>query len=399
MMLKITFLLIVLTFANVSWSQSLTISSTGQTGTSGTNWSLASNVLTITGPADVNASVISGHLASNNLSLSGVVNISVNAAISWSTNTTLTLNASQNILVYRDITASGSSPELNIYYGGSNATTAPNNTYIYALSQRNRNKINFSSSSAVFRVGNETYSVVTNLSQLTQAMSNATSSTRVALGASISLSQTYTNSLFPINFEGKFDGLGQVIDGLKIRNSGGTSVKADLGLFSQLQGATVRNIGITNIDILTNSTVAGTSGSEFRIGALAGNIGNSSLGTTGYSASAYTSIIESVWSSGNIGTANDYYTDNVNSGDRQKFFFAGGLVGSVNNGTANISRCYSYCNVSSSGSYTDNIALGGLIGDVGKNISIPFSHITGTNTDLILNLSKSFTTGSILSGT
>jgi hypothetical protein len=206
MMLKITFLLIVLTFANVSWSQSLTISSTGQTGTSGTNWSLASNVLTITGPADVNASVISGHLASNNLSLSGVVNISVNAAISWSTNTTLTLNASQNILVYRDITASGSSPELNIYYGGSNATTAPNNTYIYALSQRNRNKINFSSSSAVFRVGNETYSVVTNLSQLTQAMSNATSSTRVALGASISLSQTYTNSLFPINFEGKFDG-------------------------------------------------------------------------------------------------------------------------------------------------------------------------------------------------
>ncbi len=398
-MLKITFLLIVLTFANVSWSQSLTISSTGQTGTSGTNWSIASNVLTITGDADINASVISNHLTSNNLSLSGVVNTYVNAAISWSSNSTLTLNASQNILVYSDITASGSSPQLNIYYGGSNSTTAPNNTYIYALSQRNRNKINFSSSSAVFRVGNETYSVVTNLSQLSQVMSSATSSTRVALGASISLSQTYTNSLFPINFSGKFDGLGQVINGLKIRNSGGTSVKANLGLFSQLQGATVRNIGITNIDILTNSTVAGTSGSEFRIGALAGNIGNSSLGTTGYSASAYTSTIESVWSSGNIGTANDFSSDGTSTGDRQKFFFAGGLVGSINNGTANISRCYSYCNVSSSGSYTDNIALGGLIGDVGKNISIPFLHITGTNADLILNLSKSFTTGSILSGT
>ena len=220
-------------------------------------------------------------------------------------------------------------------------------------------------------------------------MSNATSSTRVALGASISLSQTYSNSLFPINFSGKFDGLGQVIDGLRIRNSGGTSVKADLGLFSQLQGATVRNIGITNIDILTNSTIAGTSGSEFRIGALAGNIGNSSLSTTGYSASAYTTTIESVWSSGNIGTANNFSSDGTSTGDRQKFFFAGGLVGSINNGTANISRCYSYNNVSSSGSYSENLAIGGLIGDIGININIP-THTTSTNTSIGFNLSKSF---------
>jgi autotransporter-associated beta strand protein len=387
-----TFLLILTTNA-----QNLTISSTGQTGTSGSNWSIASNVLTITGNADVNASVISNHLASNNLSLSGVVNAYVNSAISWSSNSILTLNASQNILIYSDITASGSSPQLYVYYGGSNASTAPNNSFIYALSQRNRNKINFSSSSAVFRVGNESYTVCTNLSELSQALSNATSSTRVALGASISLSQTYTNSLFPINFSGKFDGLGQVIDGLRIRNSGGTSVKANLGLFSQLQGATIRNIGITNIDILINSTSAGTTGSEFRIGALAGNIGNSSLTTSGYSSSAYTTTIESVWSSGNIGTANDFTSDNQSSGDRQKFFFAGGLVGSINNGTANISRCYSYCNVSSSGSYTDNLSAGGLIGDVGINLNLT-GHTTSTNSSILFNLSKSFSTGSILTG-
>jgi autotransporter-associated beta strand protein len=398
MNIKITFLLI-LSFINLNAQNTLTISTTGQTGTSGTNWSLSSNVLTITGIADVNASVISGHLASNNLSLSGVANISVNAAISWSSNTTLTLNASGNILISRDITASGSSPQLYIYHGGSNATTAPSVSATYALSQRNRNKINFSSSSAVFRVGNETYTVCTNLSQLSQAMSNATSSTRVALGASISLSQTYSNSLFPINFSGKFDGLGQVIDGLRIRNSGGVGVKADLGLFSQLQGATIRNIGITNVDIITNSTAAGTTGSEFRIGALAGNIGNSSLTTTGYSATAYTTIIESVWSSGNIRTANNFTTDGQSSGDRQKFFFAGGMVGSINNGTANISRCYSYTNVSSSGSYTDNFALGGIIGDAGINISLPRPHTFGNNSHLIVNINRTFSTGSVLSGT
>jgi hypothetical protein len=218
------------------------------------------------------------------------------------------------------------------------------------------------------KIGNETYTLCNNLSQLTNILSSATNTTKVAMGDNVNLNQTYTNSLFPINFSGKFDGLGHVIDGLKIRNSGGVSTKSNLGLFSQLQGATVRNLGITNIDILTNSTIANTSGSEFRVGALAGNIGDSSLASTGYSASAYTTNIESVWTSGNIGTANNFSSDTQSNGDRQKYFFAGGIVGSQNNGTANISRCYSYVNVSSSGSYADNIAIGGLIGDVGKNI-------------------------------
>jgi hypothetical protein len=395
--MKISKIVLILLLSTIATAQNLTISSSGQTGTSGTNWSIANNILTITGIADINVSAINGHLASNNLSFSGVVNMDVKAAISWSSNSNLTLNASQNILIFSDITASGSSPQLNIYYGGSNATTAPNSNYIYTLSQRNRNKISFTSSNSQLRIGNETFTIYNDLTQLAQAMSAATSSTRAALGANINLSQIYSSSLFAINFSGKLDGLGHVIDGLKIRNSGGTAVKADLGLFSQLQGATVRNLGITNVDILTNSSVANTTGSEFRIGALAGNIGNSSLTTTSYSASAYTSTIEAVWTSGNIGTDNNYSSDSQLSGDRQKFFFAGGLVGSINNGTTNISRCYSYANVSSSGSYSDNLAIGGLIGDVGKNISLP-QHITGTSTDMILNLSKSFTTGSILSG-
>jgi hypothetical protein len=67
MRLKITFLLIVLTFTNVSWSQSLTISSSGQTGTSGNNWSISGSnpvIITATGTANVNTSVITGYLNS-----------------------------------------------------------------------------------------------------------------------------------------------------------------------------------------------------------------------------------------------------------------------------------------------------------------------------------------------
>ncbi|MFZ4436145.1 MAG: beta strand repeat-containing protein, partial [Flavobacterium psychrophilum] len=56
-------------------SQNLTISTTGQTGTSGTNWSITGNTLTATGTADINASVINNHLATNALTVraSGVM--------------------------------------------------------------------------------------------------------------------------------------------------------------------------------------------------------------------------------------------------------------------------------------------------------------------------------------
>ncbi|WP_438966773.1 beta strand repeat-containing protein, partial [Flavobacterium sp.] len=397
MKLKLFLFLFVLSF--LGHAQDLTISSTGETGLSGANWTLSANVLNVTGNAIINPSVINGHLASNDLSIIGVSNLYVNGAISWSSNKSLTLNASQNILLYSDVTVGGSSAGLSLFYGGSNATTAPNSSYSCAMSQKNRNKISFASASSQLRIGNEIFTICNTLNQLSSVMTVATSATRVAIGANIYLSDTYSNALFNINFSGKFDGLGHVINGLKIRNSGGASSKTNLGLFAQLQGATVRNLGVTNVDILTNSTSAGTSGSEFRIGSLAGNIGNSALTTTGYSSIAYTTAIESVWSSGNIGTANNFSTDNMSSGDRQKFFFAGGLVGSVNNGTANISRCYSYTNVSSSGSYSDNIAIGGLIGDIGKNINLPVQHTQGTNADMVLNLNKSFTTGSVLSGT
>jgi hypothetical protein len=52
-------------------AQNLTISSSGQTGTSGTNWSISSNTLTVTGTADIRASVIVNALANGNLSVVG----------------------------------------------------------------------------------------------------------------------------------------------------------------------------------------------------------------------------------------------------------------------------------------------------------------------------------------
>ena len=52
-------------------AQTLTISSGGDTGASGTNWSLADGVLTLTGNASVRASVIRGALEAGNLAIEG----------------------------------------------------------------------------------------------------------------------------------------------------------------------------------------------------------------------------------------------------------------------------------------------------------------------------------------
>jgi hypothetical protein len=81
-------------------AQTLTISSTGQTGVSGTNWNLVGNTLTVIGTADINTSVIEGHLSNNSLSIQGnstlfAVNINQNIS-STSAGNGLTIGAVNN---------------------------------------------------------------------------------------------------------------------------------------------------------------------------------------------------------------------------------------------------------------------------------------------------------------
>ena len=56
------FLFVLLFNFSFIFSQNLTITNTGETGSSGTNWNISSNTLTITGNANIRASVIENHL-------------------------------------------------------------------------------------------------------------------------------------------------------------------------------------------------------------------------------------------------------------------------------------------------------------------------------------------------
>ena len=88
MLQRLFFPFIFFIFSSAALAQTLTISSTGQTGTSGTTWNLTGSTLTVTGTANIQSVVIETALNSGDLTIQGsstafVVN--VNQAISSTT--------------------------------------------------------------------------------------------------------------------------------------------------------------------------------------------------------------------------------------------------------------------------------------------------------------------------
>ncbi|MGA1035932.1 MAG: hypothetical protein ACO3VI_11490, partial [Ilumatobacteraceae bacterium] len=356
----------------------------------GSGWTLRDGRITPGGSAvSIDASEVATALTAGDLRIETSGSITIDSDISWSTaGSVLLLEAGNDVEIAADITASGSSSGMVLDAGG--------DWWIDIASNAN---VTLSGSTPVLNINGYSYDFVANATQFA-AM---TASGRYALAESFSASaSTLSTALFQGAFTGTFEGLGNTVDGLTIRSSGGDG-QYPLGLFAELRGATIRHLGITDIDIQTSSTKAGTStatnsGSEFRIGALAGNSGDATM-TSGYSAGAQETTVSRVWSTGSISTANNLPgTDTTSSGDRQKYFYAGGVIGSVNNGTLNLSASYSEVNVSSEGSFSQNLGLGGLIGDVGLNRMTNTAHTTSNSTQVLASVQQSYSTGSLVLG-
>lgn len=104
----------VLLFGNVIHAQNLTLSTSGETGTSGTNWSISGNVLSVTGTASIHVSVITNHLTTVGdleiLANSAVStqHINIDGAINYtgSTARTLTFVARNDVKVNQAVTTS-----------------------------------------------------------------------------------------------------------------------------------------------------------------------------------------------------------------------------------------------------------------------------------------------------
>lgn len=107
---------------NFGLAQNLNITSSGgETGTSGSNWSLTGNTLTVTGTANIRASVIVNALANGNLTVVGntsTFSVTVSEAITATGNNTLTVGSATNTgtITFNAVTSFAGPVNL---YGGS----------------------------------------------------------------------------------------------------------------------------------------------------------------------------------------------------------------------------------------------------------------------------------------
>ena len=341
----------------------------------GTGWSFSAGQIQATANVDINSSVIESYLAQGDLEVWGT-SLTVAAPINWSTGSDLSLKSESTnpVAVNADISATGTNASLAF----DSAAVVGVSSYSLALAQAAN--ITLSGTGASFSNNGETFSVVNSLDQIpTMAASG-----KYVLGQSLGSAATFSNALYnSATFTGVFDGLGNEISGLKIMrdDTSATGVKARLGLFGKVFGATIRNLGVTSIDIQTKST---SSTNDYRIGGIAGLVGTEYPGT--YETTTVTSI-SGVWTSGSISTVA------VNtSSSTQSYYFAGGVIGSHNNGRLEFSKSYSNTNLSSSGSKPLYLAVGGLVGDIG-NFTENASTVEGT-----ANIFEVYSTGSIVQG-
>ncbi|MFY9084081.1 beta strand repeat-containing protein [Aliarcobacter cryaerophilus] len=201
------------------------------------------------------------------------------------------------------------------------------------------------------------FNLLNNLSNSTSDYTSLASNTANGGLGWNSIGWDYTNY-----FKGTFDGLGYTISNLNINKSGSNYQ----GLFGFTSGATIKNIGLENVNITGNSEVGGLVGYN-----QTSTISNSyATGTV----SGVLSVGGLVGSNENSTILNSYATGTV-SGN----WYVGGLLGSNENST--ILNSYATGTVSGTVNY-----VGGLVGINNYHSTISNSYATGsvTGTDLFV---------------
>ena len=211
-----------------------------------------------------NGGDMSGTTLSNNLALGSVViqsssgasgtngDIIVNDSVTWTSGNTLTLTAYNDIFINSSLNASGGSGGKVVFNYGTGGNSSAD-YYIHAPINLQAGQ-NFTTKLGLNSAIN--YTVITTANALQNI--NSTLSGNFALGSDIDTSSIA--NFVPIGtiatpFTGKFDGLGHAIDNLTINSSDATR---DVGLFGDIGGALIQNVGLTNIDITsTNNYVVG----------------------------------------------------------------------------------------------------------------------------------------------
>lgn len=319
--------------AKVKVANSARITTKAASGKTGT-WLIDPQDYTIAAAGgDITGADLSAQLANTNVTIQSIDgategngDIFVNDGVTWNANT-LTLNAQRNITVNSAMNGSGTAG-LALEYG--QGAAAAGNTASYSI----KAPVNLASTGSFStRLGSDgavkNYTIVTSLGTETSSNDGTLQGIRgnlsgnFVLGANIDASATSTwnagagftpiggNGSSSTRYAGIFDGLGHVVDMLKIDRP----TTAYIGLFGSTSTASIlRNVGLTQASVKGNSFV----------GALAGT---------------FSGKLEQSYATGSVSAS----------------MFAGGLLGRSNDAT--IAR--TYANVTTQ---TVNEGAGGLIG-------------------------------------
>jgi filamentous hemagglutinin family protein len=412
----------------------------------------------LNGPDTFTAQFISSQLASANVKIdtnnatgangaAGDINLMSNAQIAWSSSNSLTLNAARNINFASgaSITGTGSGANLtlradsggtgtgtinfaggtqvslpsgsvDLYYnpasnrtpanGGTNAAAGTVNPTSYVGTLPAETWSNFVSAGALrpWMLVNSIYdlqNIANNLAADYALGTNITATATAGWNAGAGFAPLGTSSA---GFTGQFDGLGQTISNLTINRG----LTGDVGLFGDVNGGSISNVGLVNVSVngLTNVgglagvNVGGTISTSFvsgivsggLLGLLGGNVGGlvgwnrtgGSISNSYATSTVITTLLGLLSTAGGlVGTNDGSITSSYATGATEMLLStSGGLVGS-NSAGGSISQ-----------SYFDNLTTGQASG-VGSGSS---AGVTGLTTSVFQNgllpagLSSSFWT-------
>lgn len=274
---------------------------------------------------------------SNNSSLTqnnstGKGDILVNDAIQWDSGKTLTLDAYNNIYINNVVDASqGNGGKLVLKYGQQSADGSNGSVYS-AINNQNmptyadyfiqapvhlHQGLNFSKQRGSDVANLKEFQVITDVTALQAIKDDLVGN--YALGTNINASSI--SNFVPIGtmiegggpnagnspFTGLFDGLGHVIENLKIDKQGYQGQGSYVSLFGKIEDADIRNVGLINAQIqgsesvgglignmsnskLSNSFVQGSVTGDFNVGALVG--------------ASYYSTVDGVYSTAQVNSEN-----------------------------------------------------------------------------------------------
>jgi len=326
--------------------------------------------------------------------------IYLNSAARWNTDTVLTLNAFKDIYINAPLTAEGAAAGLVLTYGNdyhirtpasyAGASASAESFPVATAAEPGRGSITLSGANATLTINGNAYVLIRSMADLEALDSQTAVTGYYAIAQDIVIpsdSSRYASSVIT-SFGGVLTGLGHTIDGFKGTSTGGANAFGLIG--ETVNGSVVRDLGLTNVDILSDATATGAlvgsstgtdsafenvyaTGTITATGAMAGGlIGMTAGGTISH---AYTNVaLSDGRPAATTIDADGYLVPVVTSSNSRAF---GGLVG-LNR--AAISYSHALGDVTARADF----GVGGLVGRSYENAPISYSFATGNVTNNLI---------------